>query len=90
MFMYGGGLLRSESKDGGQIALASLIQKHGRHEAILMFNSCLMDIYRAAANVHHVIRQDFQHWIDDRKMSAPTRVDIPDLFSGFTSPPRDA
>jgi hypothetical protein len=90
MFMYGGGLLHSESKHGDELALASLIKSSGKHQAIVLFNSCLMDIYRASACVYHVIKQDFEHWIDDKKMTPPTRVDIPDLFSGFTSPPREA
>ena len=88
MFMYGGRLLHSESNNGDEIALASLIKKHGKCEAILLFNSCLMDIYRVSANVYHVIQQDFHYWIDDKKMIAPSRVEIQELFSGFRSPPR--
>lgn len=89
MFMYGAGLLHSDSKYGEDRALRDLITNEGRHEAILLFNACLRDIYGMAVKVYHVIKQDFEHWIDGHGFTPPTRLEIPNLFEGFTSPPRD-
>lgn len=89
MFMYGGGLLHSTSNDGSDRRLASLIEQLGKHEAVFLFNSCLWDIYRSAQNVYHVIKQDFDYWITEKGFAAPTRLEIPDLFSGFELPTKD-
>ncbi len=87
MFMYGAGLLHSSSNHGDDVALAEFIAKHRQHEALMIFNSCLMDFYRTAATIYPVIRQDFRHWIDTQGLTPPSRITIPDLFRGFRSPP---
>jgi hypothetical protein len=88
MFMYGGGLLHSESNRGDDVALQSFLTEHGKHKAVTIFNSCLMDFFRVAAGISRVIEQDFTHWISECGLAAPTRITIPDLFRGFKSPPR--
>lgn len=89
MFMYGAGLLHSESDHGDDIALDQFVGHHGKHKAVMVFNACLMDFLRVAAAIHLVIQQDFTHWLATDGLAAPTRVGIQDLFEGFTSPPRD-
>lgn len=88
MFMYGAGLLHSESSHGDETRLASLVQTHGKHNAIMLLNSSLMDIFRVAANLYHVIRQDFNRWINQDGLTAPDRIAIPDLFEGFRTTER--
>jgi hypothetical protein len=90
MFMYGAGLLHSESLHGDETKLASLVQTHSKHNAIMLLNSSLMDIFRFAARLHHVIRQDFDRWIKQDGLTAPDRIAIPDLFEGFRTTERRA
>jgi hypothetical protein len=87
MFMYGAGLLHSSSSHGDDAALAEFVSRHGTQRAVMTFNSCLMDFYRVAAQIYHVVRQDFLYWIDEDGLVAPSRVSIPKLFEGFSSPP---
>jgi hypothetical protein len=87
MFMYGAGLLHSSSNHGDDLALESFISQHGQHEAVMIFNSCLMDFFRVAATIRPVIYQDYHHWINIKGFAAANRVAIPNLFLGFTSPP---
>ena len=89
MFMYGAGLLHSSSKYGDDAALDAFISHHGKHEAVMIFNSCLMDFFRITATIHPVIRQDYHHWVNVDGLATAARVAIPNLFEGFTSPPRD-
>jgi hypothetical protein len=86
MFMYGAGLLHSSSSHGDDAALDALIAKHGKHEAVMIFNSCLMDLYQIAASTHPVICQDYEHWIKSAGLTPPSRLSIPELFTGFSSP----
>ena len=87
MFMYGAGLLHSSSKNGEDAALDTFILQHGKHEAVMIFNLCLMDFFRVAATIHPVIRQDYHHWVNTDGLAAAARLTIPNLFKGFTSPP---
>ncbi len=86
MFMYGAGLLHSCSNHGDDVALDDFIAKHGKHKMIMIFNSCLMDLYRIAASIFPVIRQDYQHWLNNAGFAPPSRVSISDLFAGFSTP----
>lgn len=86
MFMYGAGLLHSSSHHGDDVALDSLIAQHGKHEVVMIFNSCLMDFYRIAATLHPVIQQDYEHWINDSGFDPPNRTAISDLFTGLSTP----
>lgn len=89
MFMYGAGLLHSSSKRGKDTAaLDVFISQHGKNEAVMIFNSCLMDFLRVAATIHPVIHQDYHHWVNTDGLAAADRVSIPGLFRGFTSPPQ--
>jgi hypothetical protein len=90
MFMYGAGLLHSSSQDGDDAALKVFIADHGKHEAVMVFNSCLRDFFRIAAAIHAVLHQDYAHWVNKDGLSAASRVQIPNLFEGFTSPPHGA
>lgn len=87
MFMYGAGMLHSSSNHGDDQLLQAFIRQHGQHEAVMIFNSCLMDFYRVAATIHPVIRQDYDHWLAVDGLAPPERIDIPNLFQGFVSPP---
>lgn len=87
MFMYGAGLLHSSSSRGDDAALDAFILQQGKHEAVMIFNLCLMDFFRIAATIHPVIHQDYQHWVNTDGLEAATRYKIPNLFEGFTSPP---
>lgn len=90
MFMYGGGLLHSSSDHGDDAALKAFISDHGKHKSVIIFHSCLMDFFRVAATIYPVLRQDYTHWINADGLSAASRVEIPNLFEGFTSPPHGA
>ena len=87
MFMYGARLLHSSSNQGDDAALSSFIDLHGQQVAVMIFNSSLVDFFRAAATLYPVIRQDYSHWIDNDGISKAQRVTIPDLFREFISPP---
>ena len=78
--MYGAGLLHSNSSFGDDRKLADLIKAHGRHNAIVVFNHCLWDFLRIAAQVYNVIRQDYEGWIADHGLEGPGRGDIRTLF----------
>jgi hypothetical protein len=88
MFVYGARILHSSPDRTDDVALKEFLSKHGRHGALMIFNSCLMDLYRVAASVYPVIRQDYQHWITKDGVAAADRVSIPDLFAEFNSPPQ--
>lgn len=89
MVMYGLGMLHSSSEKGDDaVALKVFISQHGQHEAVMIFNSCLMDFLRVAATIHPVIHQDYHHWVNTDGLAAADRVSIPGLFRGFTSPPQ--
>ncbi|HEY3969572.1 MAG TPA: hypothetical protein VGM05_33775 [Planctomycetaceae bacterium] len=90
MFMYGARLLHGSSSHGDDAALDAFISRHGRHEAVMIFNSCLMDFFRVAATIHPVICQDYRHWVSTDGLTAANRVGITDLFRGFISPPHGA
>jgi hypothetical protein len=87
MFMYGAGLLHSSSTRGDDAALDAFISQHGKHQAVMIFHSCLMDFLRVASTLYPVIHQDYYHWINEDGLAAASRVEIPNLFQGFTSPP---
>ena len=87
MFMYGAGLLHSSSKYGADSDLDAFIIRHGKHEAVMIFNSCLMDFFRVAATIHPVLHQDYTHWVNQDGLAAASRVQITNLFEGFSSPP---
>lgn len=80
MFMYGAGLLHSEANRGADKDLFDFIQKDGIYRVRSAFNNCLWDILSYATVSYHVIKRDFNHWITECKLAAPTRVSIPDLF----------
>ncbi|MCG6157504.1 hypothetical protein [Rubinisphaera margarita] len=90
MFMYGAGLLHSSSNHGDDAALDAFISHHGKYQAVMIFNSCLMDFFRVAVTIYPVIRQDYYYWINDDGLASASRTSIPDLFQGFTSPPYGA
>lgn len=84
MFMYGARLLHGGTPhQNADKRLEELISRLGKHETVMMFNMCLRDFYGVANNVYHVVRQDFQHWIDNCSLAAPTRSEITDLFAGY-------
>ena len=87
MFMYGAGLLHSTSKYDDDKALDAFISSHGKHKAVMIFNSCLMDFFSIAATIHPVIHQGYDQWVKNEGFAAAKRVAIPDLFRGFNSPP---
>lgn len=87
MFMYGAGLLHSSSQNGDNVALDTFITQHGKHDAVMIFNSCLMDFFRVAVTIYPVVYQDFTHWLNTDSLVKPSRVEIPSLFKGFSSPP---
>ena len=70
MFMYGAGLLHSSSHHGDDAALDSFISHHGKHAAVMIFNSCLMDFLRVAATIHPVLHQDYTYWVNEDGLSA--------------------
>ena len=84
MFMYGGGLLHSDSKHGDEVALQAFVAKHGQHKAVFIFNSCLLDFLRIAVHLYHVVRQDFHHWVAEMGLVGPTRISIQDLFASYS------
>ena len=84
MFMYGAGLLHANSKYGDDQKLADLIEARGRHIAVAVFNQCLWEFLRIAAQVYNVIRQDFDSWITDHGLQGPGRDDIGTLFQSKT------
>ena len=84
MFMYGARLLHGGEPHGGSDAeLAALISRLGKHQTIMMFNMCLRDFYGISNHVYHVLRQDFDHWINACGLTGPTRTEIRDLFTGY-------
>jgi hypothetical protein len=84
MFMYGAGLLHSESKHGHDVALRAFVAKHGQHKAVFIFNSCLLDFFRVAVQLYYVVRQDFHHWVGAMGLVGPTRISIQDLFASYS------
>ena len=84
MFMYGAGLLHATSKHGDDKKLHELIGSQGKERAVTVFNHCLHDILSPAIDVYRVIKTDFKHWIAKCGLTPPTRMDIPELFNGFT------
>jgi hypothetical protein len=88
MFMYGAGLLHSESKHGHDVALGAFVARHGQQKAVFIFNSCLLDFFRVAVQVYYVIRQDFHHWVGEIGLTGPTRVSIKDLFASYSGDTR--
>lgn len=83
MFYYGAGLLHSTSNSGEESRLAAFVEKHGKHKAVIIFNGCLMDILCVAIQVHQVIKQDFDYWIDECDLTRPGRLPISELFESF-------
>jgi hypothetical protein len=81
MFMYGAGLLHSPSSDADHRALRALVARMGKHEAVMVFHSCLMDLLGIAVDVYHVIRMDFHYWVTDCGLDPPTRFQIRELFA---------
>jgi hypothetical protein len=83
MFMYGAGLLHATSNDGADKQLAELFKLKGRHNAVVIFNHCLLDIYAAAVPTYHVIWHDYDHWVNELGLTPPERTDIETLFTSF-------
>jgi hypothetical protein len=86
MFMYGARLLHSSSHHGDDATLAAFISHHGSHQAVMVFNSCLMDFFRVAGTIYPVLHQDYTHWVTEDGFVAASRVQILNLFEGFSSP----
>lgn len=84
MFMYGAGLLHATSHYGDDRRLAELIEAHGRHNAVTIFNHCLYDLLAVAVQVFHVIRQDYENWVSEHGLKGPGRDDIGTLFESKT------
>ena len=84
MFMYGARLLHARSDHGDDTRLAKLIEAHGRHNAVATFNHCLYDLLAVAAQVFHVIRQDYETWISEHDLEGPGCDDIGSLFKSMT------
>ena len=84
MFMYGASLLHATSNHGDDKKLADLIEARGRHNAVAIFNHCLYDLFSVAAQVFHVIRQDYESWISEHGLEGPGRDDISTLFESKT------
>lgn len=84
MFMYGARLLHSASHRGHQERLRGFVAEHGQQKAVMIFNSCLMDLLSVAVVIYHVLRQDFEYWITQCGLEGPDRFSIGELFSGFS------
>jgi hypothetical protein len=82
--MYGAGLLHATSNHGDDQKLVDLIEARGRHNAVAIFNHCLYDLYNVAAQLFHVIRQDYESWISDHALDKPAHADIKSLFESKT------
>ena len=82
-------MLHSSSAHGDDKSLVEFIEKHGKHEAVMTLNGCLMDLLRVAATVYLVVRQDFNYWITECGVEGPTRFEIGELFAGFAKPRTD-
>ena len=80
MFMYGAGLLHATSHYGDDKKLAQLIESQGRHNAVTIFNHCLLDLLAVAVQIFHVVRQDYEFWIAEHSLERPSRDDIGTLF----------
>jgi hypothetical protein len=85
MFMYGAGLLHSSSNHGEEAKLEQFLTTFGREQAVFSFNSALMNVYTYSVRSFHVIKQDFEHWIEVHGFLPPDRRNIKMLFEGIRS-----
>ena len=55
----------------------------GKERVVLCLHTSLRLVYQNAIKIGSVIKQDFDHWIDEQGHTGPDRIDASDLLSSF-------
>ena len=58
-----------------------LIKGYGKEKVAFTVHSCFRQFLGYAADIYHVIKQDFDYWVKEKGHIAPDIVDVYELLS---------
>ncbi|MFA5423393.1 MAG: hypothetical protein WC374_06000 [Phycisphaerae bacterium] len=81
-FIYGTGLIHSPSNinHNNRRLLSKLIELHGREKIIMAVNSSFWVVFGFAADVFHVVKQDYEYWTEEEGCTKSDMFDICSLL----------
>jgi hypothetical protein len=80
LFAYGARILHRESEENAEEELKELVRLHGREQVAMAINACMHDLVGRANLAYHLIRADFNDWLNRNLIPPPDAPDARELL----------
>ncbi len=89
LLMYGAGLVHySETPEQVRKNFKKVMTENARERVVFAFVWSCRQIYSYANNVYHVLRQDYEHWMQTEGIASPDLIYLVGLFRSHEDRPR--